>query len=125
MNLSRTGLTSFLGALLITTVSAVPSMADDMGTMNPMSGMSSGMDSSPSSGSVGHGKGEIKAIDRSAGTVTIKHGPIKEFGWSAMTMTFPLVHRSALKTLKKGAHVRFDVQRKEDGSVVITAIEKE
>ena len=108
----------FFGVLLAGTIA----MADDMGNMNGMSNMSSGMNGMSSATTVGHGKGVVKAIDRKAGTVTIKHGPIKEFGWSGMTMTFTLRHRSFLNSLKKGEHVRFDAVQDGQGSTVITKI---
>ena len=99
-------------------------MADDMGSMNGMSGM--GDMSSPSktmSATVGHGKGVVKAIDHKKGTVTLKHGPIKAFGWSGMTMTFTLRHPSDMKTLKKGEHVDFDVVQDGQGAAIITKIQ--
>ena len=109
---------AFLGIILAGTIAA----ADDMGNMNGMPDMSSGMGSSSASAPVGHGKGVVKAIDRKAGTVTIKHGPIREFGWSGMTMTFTLRHRSSLNSLKKGEHVRFDAVQDGQASTVITKI---
>jgi Cu/Ag efflux protein CusF len=99
-------------------------MADDMGSMNGMSGMgdmSSGTGNM--SATVGHGKGVVKAIDHKNGTVTLKHGPIKAFGWSGMTMTFTLRHRSDMKTLKKGEHVDFDVVQDGQGAAIITKIQ--
>ena len=108
----------FFGVLLAGTIA----VANDMGNMDGMSNMSSGMGSMSSATTVGHGKGVVKAIDRNAGTVTIKHGPIKEFGWSGMTMTFTLRHRSSLNSLKKGEHVRFDAVQGGQGSTVITNI---
>ncbi len=106
---------TFLGVFMAGTIA----FADDMGGMSGMSGMSSGgMGGMTSSAVVGHGKGIVKAIDTKAGTVTIKHGPIKEFGWSGMTMTFGLRHRSSLNSLKTGEHVRFDVVQDSQGSVI-------
>jgi Cu/Ag efflux protein CusF len=112
---------AFLGIVLSSTVA----LADDMGEMNGMPDMSSGMGSMSAASTVGHGAGVVEAIDRKAGTVTIKHGPIKEFGWSGMTMTFGLRHRSSLNSLKKGDHVRFDVIQDSQESAVITKIHLE
>jgi Cu/Ag efflux protein CusF len=98
-------------------------VADDMGSMNGMSGMgdmSSGAGSM--SATVGHGKGIVKSIDHKNGTVTLEHGPIKAFGWSGMTMTFTLRHRSDMKNLKKGEHVDFDVVQDGQGAAIITKI---
>ena len=48
---------------------------------------------------------EIKKIDRKAGKVTLKHGPIENLGMSAMTMAFPVKDRAALKNFKEGESV--------------------
>ena len=106
------------------TLALADDMGGGMGDMNGMSNMSSGMGSSSSSPAVGHGKGVVKSLDTKAGTVTITHGPIKEFGWSGMTMTFPLQHRSSLKSLKKGEHVVFDVVQEGQGRYTITKIHR-
>lgn len=115
------GLIILTGILLSTTVVLADDMGGGMGDMNGMSNMSSGTDSAPAS--VGHGKGVVKSVDSKAGTVTITHGPIKEFGWNGMTMAFSVKHRSFLSSLKKGEQVRFDVIQ-DNGAAVITKIEK-
>ena len=122
MNKTTKGMTTLTGIFLGVLLAGTMALADDMGNMNGMTDMSSGMGSISSSAPVGHGKGVIEMIDRKAGTVTIKHGPIREFGWSGMTMTFTLRHRSSLKSLKKGERVRFDVVQSNQGSAVITKI---
>ncbi|MDA8059309.1 MAG: copper-binding protein [Nitrospiraceae bacterium] len=115
------GLIILTGILLSTTVAMADDMGGGMGDMNGMHNMSSGADSAQAS--VGHGKGIIKSLDPKAGTVTITHGPIKEFGWSGMTMAFSVKQRSLLSSLKKGEHVRFDVIQ-DNGAAVITKISK-
>lgn len=121
MNLLGNRVILGFGAMLLVASFVVPAaMADDMGGMDGMSGM--GDSPSSGSGTVGHGKGVVKAVDRKEGTVTIQHGPIEEFGWSGMTMTFALEHRSSVNSLKKGEHVRFDVVKEGNGSYVITEI---
>ncbi|AKS24691.1 MAG: uncharacterized protein C75L2_00430017 [Leptospirillum sp. Group II 'C75'] len=118
-------MTGILAGLTGMALAGTLAMADDMGgmgDMNGMSGMSSGTGGSSAASSVGHGKGVVKAVDPKAGTVTIAHGPIKEFGWSGMTMTFPLRHRSSLKSLKKGEHVVFEVTQQGQGQYTITQI---
>jgi Cu/Ag efflux protein CusF len=122
MNRTTKQITTLTGTLLGILFAGTIAIADDMGNMNGMPDMSSGMGHTSSVPTVGHGKGVVKAIDRNAGTVTIKHGPIKEFGWSGMTMTFTLRHRSSLNSLKKGEHVRFDAVQGGQGSTVITNI---
>lgn len=54
------------------------------------------------------GHGTVTAIDKTAGTITLNHGPIPEAKWPAMTMTFkaaPAVTDAA----KVGEKVDFDV----------------
>ncbi|MEC4682542.1 MAG: copper-binding protein [Nitrospirota bacterium] len=97
-------------------------LADGMGDMNGIPDMSSRMGSMSASTTVGHGEGVVEEIDRDAGTATIKHGPIKEFGWSGMIMTFGFRHRSSLDSLKKGERFRFDVVQDSQGPAVITKI---
>jgi Cu/Ag efflux protein CusF len=116
-------LTGVLGMVLSGTLALADDMGGGMGDMNGMSNMSSGMGSSSSSPAVGHGKGVVKSLDTKAGTVTITHGPIKEFGWKGMTMAFSVKHRSFLSSLKKGEQVQFDVIQDNNGPV-ITKIEE-
>ncbi len=73
----------------------------------PMNGME-GMDMKPSATSQQAPQpvpAEIKKIDRKAGKVTLKHGPIENLGMSAMTMAFPVKDRAALKNFKEGESV--------------------
>ncbi|WP_416047322.1 copper-binding protein [Cupriavidus basilensis] len=53
---------------------------------------------------------EIKKVDRHAGKVTLKHGPIENLGMDAMTMAFPVKDRAVLKNFKVGdtVSVTFD-----------------
>ncbi|MGW8205236.1 copper-binding protein (plasmid) [Sphingomonas bisphenolicum] len=69
----------------------------------------------------GHGK--VTAIDKTAGTITLDHGPIPEAKWPAMTMTFkaaPAVTGAA----KVGEKVDFDVTLTGSAGEV-TAIQKQ
>ena len=122
MNRTTKQMTTLTGTVLGVLLAGTMAVADDMGNMNGMPDMSSGMGYTSSVPTVGHGKGIVQSVDQKAGTVTITHGPIREFGWSGMTMTFSLRHRSSLKSLKKGEHVRFDVVQDTQGSAVITKI---
>jgi Cu(I)/Ag(I) efflux system protein CusF len=58
----------------------------------------------------GAGTGVVTAVDQKAGTVTLKHGPIPEIGWPAMTMTFKADPPSLLDGVKTGEQVRFTLQ---------------
>jgi len=52
-------------------------------------------------------EGVVNRIDKSAGKLTIKHGPIKNLGMPGMTMPFKAVDRAALDHVKVGDKVRF------------------
>ena len=86
-------------------------MESDMSAM-PMQGSQAAM--------MGAGTGVITAVDASAGTVTIEHGPIPAVGWPAMTMAFtaPAAVRGDARV---GDRVAFDVSV-HDGINEITAL---
>lgn len=75
-------------------------MSGDMGNM--------AMAPSATSAIKAKGHGTVTAIDKTAGTITLNHGPIPEAKWPAMTMTFkaaPAITDAA----KVGEKVDFDV----------------
>ena len=69
------------------------------------------------------GTGTVTAVDMTAGTVTIEHGPIPEANWPAMTMGFKAAPALA-QTVKAGDKVMFDLKL-ENGGGQITAINKQ
>ena len=52
-------------------------------------------------------KGEVVAIDKTAGKVKLKHEAVPALEWPAMTMFFPVADRTQLDTLQVGAAVEF------------------
>ncbi|WP_205597975.1 copper-binding protein [Caulobacter sp. 17J65-9] len=64
----------------------------------------------PAAQAIAKGEGEVTAIDKTAGTITIKHGPIPEAKWPAMTMAFKANPPALLDTVKVGDRVRFDLK---------------
>jgi Cu/Ag efflux protein CusF len=66
------------------------------------------------------GKGTVTAIDNTAGTITLDHGPIPEARWPAMTMTFT-AKPALLQDVKVGDKVTFDLTLK-GGTGEVTAI---
>ena len=66
--------------------------------------------------------GVVKNIDRSKGTVTLAHDPIKSLNWPAMTMNFPVRDKASLATLKPGQKVEFDLVEEKKGSYVVSRI---
>lgn len=69
------------------------------------------------------GTGTVTAVDATAGTVTIDHGPIAEANWPAMTMGFKAAPALA-QSVKAGDKVMFDLKL-ENGGGEITAIQKQ
>jgi Cu/Ag efflux protein CusF len=68
------------------------------------------------------GSGKVTAIDKSAGTITLDHGPIAEANWPAMTMAFKAAP-TLIDSVKVGDQVNFEL--KLDGNAgEITAISK-
>lgn len=65
--------------------------------------------------------GEIRRIDRSAGKLTLKHGPIHNLDMPAMTMVFGVADPAMLASLKVGDKVQFVVERVQ-GQMVVTRI---
>ena len=66
--------------------------------------------------------GTVEKIDKSAGKVTLKHGPIKNLDMEGMTMVFRVQDPSALDKLKVGQKVKFEADRV-NGQITATKIE--
>jgi Cu(I)/Ag(I) efflux system periplasmic protein CusF len=54
------------------------------------------------------GHGTVTAIDKTAGTITLDHGPIPEAKWPAMTMAFK-ASPAIVSAVKVGEKVDFDL----------------
>ncbi len=68
--------------------------------------------------------GQITKVDSETAKVTIKHGPIKEMDMpDPMTMVYRVKDPAALKGLKAGDAVKFELEHDTSGYVV-THIEK-
>lgn len=66
--------------------------------------------------------GEVRKVDREAGKITLRHGPLKNLDMPPMTMVFTAADPKLLEGLKEGDKVHFAADRK-DGKLVVTAIE--
>ena len=53
--------------------------------------------------------GKVTAIDKSAGTITLDHGPIAEANWPAMTMAFKTAP-TLIDSVKVGDEVNFELK---------------
>lgn len=55
--------------------------------------------------------GEVRKVDKSAGKVTIKHGPLQNLDMPAMTMVFRVKDPAMLDQVKEGDKIRFVADR--------------
>jgi Cu(I)/Ag(I) efflux system periplasmic protein CusF len=68
--------------------------------------------------------GQVINVDRSAGKITIKHGPIRKLGMNqGMTMVFKAQDPAMLTAVKAGEKVKFDADAV-NGEFTVTRIEK-
>ncbi|WP_019142697.1 copper-binding protein [Noviherbaspirillum massiliense] len=67
--------------------------------------------------------GEVKKVDKSAGKLTIKHGPLKNLGMDAMTMVFRVKDPAMLDQVKVGDKINF-VAENPNGQLMVTRLEK-
>ena len=66
--------------------------------------------------------GEVKKVDKAAGKVTIKHGPLANLDMPAMTMVFRVKEPAMLEQLKAGEAIRFKAE-KLDGNYTVTEVQ--
>ncbi len=66
--------------------------------------------------------GEVRKIDRDAGKITIRHGPIRNLDMPAMTMVFRVDNPALLDPLKVGDRIHF-VADKINGAYTAVRIE--
>jgi Cu(I)/Ag(I) efflux system protein CusF len=67
--------------------------------------------------------GEVRRVDRKAGTLTIKHGPIQAIDMPAMTMVFQVKDAAMLKKVKAGDKIKFQAEMRPGGKATVTSIE--
>src|SRR3990170_2265844 len=66
--------------------------------------------------------GVVKKVDKGAGKVTIRHGPIENLGMPKMTMVFRVKDPAMLDRLKEGDKILF-VAEKVDGAFTAMSFE--
>jgi Cu(I)/Ag(I) efflux system periplasmic protein CusF len=68
--------------------------------------------------------GQVIKIDQAAGKITIKHGPLKQFGMDEpMTMVYRAAEPRMLNAVKPGDKIKFTSDRV-NGQFTVTKIEK-
>lgn len=69
--------------------------------------------------------GVVTKIDASAGTITIKHGPMKKLDMDeGMTMVYRAQDPAMLQAVKAGNKIKFDAENI-NGQFMVTKIQKE
>jgi len=69
-----------------------------------------------------YAEGEVRRIDKEAGKITLKHGPIANLDMTAMSMVFRAKDPAMLDQVKVGDKVRFRAD-KIQGALTITEIQ--
>ncbi|MSO75640.1 MAG: copper-binding protein [Alphaproteobacteria bacterium] len=72
----------------------------------------------------GSGSGEVRKVDKAAGRITLRHGPIEAMNMPPMTMLFRAKDPAFFDKVKEGDKVRFTVA-KEGGAFVLQTLEVE
>ena len=67
-------------------------------------------------------EGEVRRIDKDAGKLTLRHGPIQNLEMPAMSMVFKVADPKMLDQVKEGDKVRFAAERN-GGVITVTRIE--
>lgn len=67
-------------------------------------------------------EGEVKKVDKEAGKITIKHGPLKNLGMPNMTMVFRATDPAMLDQVKAGDKIRFEADQA-NGAYLVKKIE--
>ena len=66
-------------------------------------------------------KGEVVKVDKAAGKVTLKHGPIKKLDMDSMTMVFRVADSAMLDKIKAGDKIEFEADHV-NGAITVTKI---
>ncbi|RJG27614.1 copper-binding protein [Massilia cavernae] len=66
--------------------------------------------------------GEVKKVDKEAGKLTVKHGPLASLDMPAMTMVFRVKEPAMLDQVKPGDKINFAAERV-NGQITVTRLE--
>lgn len=80
--------------------------------------------SAKSSSAASMTEGEVKKVDKDAGKITLKHGPLLNLDMPAMTMVFRVKDAAMLDQVKPGDRVKF-IAEKSNGALTVTALQSE
>ena len=91
-----------VAATFIAFTSPLPALAEDDHHKSPAK-------AAPSSAPLADG--EVRRVDKDAGKITIKHGPIPSLDMPPMTMVFQVKDPALLDTVKAGDKIKFEAER--------------
>ena len=77
----------------------------------------------PASADSGLVQAEVVKVDKPAGKMTLKHGPIKSLDMDAMTMVFRVADPAMLDRIKAGDKIEFAADRV-NGAITIVRLGK-
>jgi Cu/Ag efflux protein CusF len=106
--------TAFLLAAALAVAAPAFAASDDHGSHHAASGQKAGASA--------FADGEVKKVDKSAGKVTIKHGPLEALDMPPMTMVFRVKDPAMLDNMKAGDKIRFKPE-KVGGNFTVTEYE--
>lgn len=66
--------------------------------------------------------GEVRKVDKNAGKVTIKHGPLQNLNMPPMTMVFRVKDPAMLDQLKEGDKIKFNADQV-NGALTVTRLQ--
>ncbi len=90
-------------------LSATASIAQQK--MDDMKGMDMGKKQAAATQSTHKAVATVKKVNAKAGTVTLKHEPVKTLNWPAMTMGFKVTDKSLLDKLVDGKKVEVEFKQ--------------
>jgi Cu(I)/Ag(I) efflux system protein CusF len=79
-------------------------------------------DASKSASAKEHSQAEVRKVDKDAGKVTLKHGPIPNLEMPPMTMVFKVKDPAMLDKVKAGDAVRFKAENV-NGAYIVTELQ--
>lgn len=106
--------------LAVAVISAIPAFAFAAAAAPGEKGGAETAQVASSTGPVS--EGEIKKVDKDAGKLTIKHGPLTNLDMPGMTMVFRVKDAAMLDQVKAGDKVKLTVE-KVNGALTVTALE--
>ena len=114
-------LVALCGALIASPGAAA---ADDKSATTKVTDVSKGMPVPPApvTRPAALARGEVRKIDKSAGTVTIRFGPIKNLGMSAGIRVFRVKEPTFLDQMQAGDRIRFAASEV-DGALTVTNLD--